>query len=492
MNKPNYRIVIDQSTSGTKLLLFIIENKNPKIIKRLDRKHEQIYPQSGWVEHNPVEIIDNVESLFDELFKITRLTEKDIKSISITNQRETVVVWDKTTGNPVYNALVWQCNRSINICRNLSENGKEDMIQEKTGLKLDTYFSAPKLKWLFTEKEWIKSLVRKDALGIGTIDAWLIWHLTNQKVYATDASNASRTLLYNIHKQEWDEELCNCFETPIRALPEVKSSNSFFGEYRGIPIIGVIADSQAALYGQGSTNIGDIKATLGTGCSVMMQIGSKIHWGDRTILKTVGWKINQQVFYTLEGIIRSCTDTLNWLSNELNLFNTIEEGSNLAFSLSDNEGVYFVPGQLGLGAPFWKPDANANFVGLSRSHTKAHMIRAGFESIVYQIKAVIDVMERTSGIKISELNVDGGASKNSKLMQMLSDVLDKKVIISNVEEMSALGALRLAVDITINNLEEKKGFLPQSKLANEYVTWFTHVMNTINQNNNMNKRRLRI
>lgn len=469
-----YRIVIDQSTSGTKLLLVRIEKQKLVILKRLDKSHRQIYPRSGWVEHDPVEIVDNVEILFNLLMEETKLKAEDIKSISITNQRETIVIWNKKTGKPIANALVWQCNRSVDICNQLISEGKELIVQEKTGLKLDTYFSAPKLKWLFQKDSNLEAILRNDELAVGTMDSWLIWNLTNREVFATEPSNASRTLLYNIHSEQWDEELCQLFDTPMKVLPQVRASNDTFGEYKGIPITGVMADSQAALYGQGLTASGNVKATLGTGCSIMMQIEDNLHWGNDTILKTIAWKINNQTSYALEGIIRSCTDTLNWLSNELDLFNTVEEGAEIAFSIPDSGGVFLIPAQLGLGAPFWKPEAKAGFVGLNRSSTKAHMIRAGFDSIVYQIKAVIDVIEETSNIKITELRVDGGASKNNDLMQLLADVLQRTIVLGSIEEMSGIGSLKLAASFTLLNTIKEK-YKPNEDLEEKYKNWISYV-----------------
>lgn len=470
MNKnKDYRVVIDQSTSGTKLLLVEINDRKPSIVKRVDKKHEQLYPQSGWVEHDPVEIVENVKTLFDQLMEETRIKKEQIVSISITNQRETIVVWDKNTGEPITNALVWQCNRSVDICNQLIAEKKEELIQEKTGLKVDTYFSAPKLKWLFENK--LNVLENRKNIAIGTIDTWLIWNLTGGSVFATEPSNASRTLLYNIHTEKWDEELCELFDTPIDALPEVKSSDDTFGEYKGIPIVGVLADSQAALYGQGSIHTGDTKATLGTGCSVMMQIGEHTDWGDNTVLKTIGWKKNSQVSYALEGIIRSCTDTLNWMSEQLGLFETVEEASEIAFSLDNSEGVYLIPAQLGLGAPFWKPEAKAGFVGLSRSHTKAHMIRAGFDTIAFQIKAVLDAMETSADTNITELKVDGGASKNKDLLQYLADVIQKRIVVSNIEEMSALGTLKMTAKLDIKS-EDPKVIEPKELKEKAYKEWF--------------------
>lgn len=478
MNKEmDYRVVIDQSTSGTKLLLVEISDQKPSIVKRVDKPHKQIYPQSGWVEHDPVEIVENVKNLFEQLMEETKVKKEQIASLSITNQRETIVVWDKKTGKPITNALVWQCNRSVEICNQLIAEEKEELIQEKTGLKVDTYFSAPKLKWLF---QYRKDLLDQNTnIAIGTMDTWLIWNLTNQKVFVTEPSNASRTLLYNIHTEKWDEELCKIFDTPIDALPEVKSSDATFGEYNGIPIVGVLADSQAALYGQGSIHTGDTKATLGTGCSVMMQIGEHTHWGNETVLKTIGWKKDKQVSYALEGIIRSCTDTLNWMSEQLGLFETVEEGSEVAFTLEDSDGVYLIPAQLGLGAPFWKPEAKAGFAGLSRSHTKAHMIRAGFDTIVFQIRAVLDAMEKSTETEITELKVDGGASKNEALLQLLADVLQKRIIVSDIEEMSAFGALKMAVELNIKS-KNPKIVEPKEEREEEYKEWFNHVTTYIN------------
>ncbi|GEL65931.1 FGGY-family carbohydrate kinase [Marinilactibacillus psychrotolerans] len=467
--KEDYRVIIDQSTSGTKLLLVSINEEGvPLIKKRIDRSHKQIYPQKGWVEHDPLEILENVKSLFSQLLDETVLQKEDIKSISLTNQRETIILWDKNTGKPLHNAMVWQCNRSLDICKQLINRGKEAIVQKKTGLKIDTYFSAPKLSWLFQSFPAIR---QDQNLAVGTMDSWLIWNLTNRKIFATDSSNASRTLLYNIHTESWDKELCELFDTPIESLPEVYSSDSQFGSFEGIPIVGVIADSQGALYGQGLTEKGDVKATLGTGCSVLMQIESDLDSGNETILKTIGWKTHNKTSYALEGIIRSCTDTLNWMSNELGLFETVSEGSEKAFSIPDSDGVYIVPAQLGLGAPFWEPEPNGAILGLGRNSTKNHIIRAGFDTIVYQIKAVIDVMEVTSQIEVKKINVDGGAIKNNHLMQLLADVLQKNIVLNTKEEMSALGALNLAVKLKTEN-EKPTIFYPTTDKSNDYKQWF--------------------
>ncbi len=470
-----YRIVIDQSTSKTKALLVRVSGGTIKIIERMDKSHRQIYPEPGWVEHNPIEIFENVKELINKILQSNNLKKENVLSLSIVNQRETIVIWDKETGEPIINALVWQCNRSEKICKSLIENGFEEIIQDNTGLKIDNYFSGPKIKWVFDNYD----LVEKSNIVIGTIDTWLIWNLTNREVFATEPSNASRTLLYNIHKQEWDKKLCEIFNVSKGMLPEILSSNSNFGFYEGIPIVGVMGDSQAALYGHKLTKRGDVKATLGTGCSILMNNGGNSEVENSTIIQTVAWKKNNKLSYALEGVIKSCTDTLNWLQNELNLFNTIGEGSKMAFSILDSEGVYLIPGQLGLAAPFWEANTKASFIGMTRSNTNEHLIRAAFDSMVFQIKAVIDEMEKETKIKIGSIKVDGGASKNNDLIQLMSDVLQKKIIIEEVEELSALGILMLSFDVDIDR-KHQQIFKPKTNKEHFYSDWLEHVKNYLN------------
>lgn len=466
----DYRIVVDQSTSGTKVLLVKTTGDNIKIINRVDKAHKQIYPNPGWVEHDPIEIIENVNELITKVLMISKVKESEILSLSIVNQRETVVIWDKKTGKPLMNALVWQCNRGGEICENLINDAQEEIIQSKTGLKIDTYFSGSKLKWFFTHH----NVENATDIAIGTMDSWLIWNLTNKEIFATEPSNASRTLLYNIHTQQWDEDLCKLFNTPITGLPEIRSTDASFGFYKGIPIIGVMGDSQAALYGQNLIKKGDVKATLGTGCSVLMHNGENHLIEGASILRTVAWRKNDETSYALEGIIRSCTDTLNWMSNELGFFSTVEEGSDMAFSIPDSGSVYLIPAQLGLATPFWKSDATASFVGMTRSSTKTQLIRAAFDSIAFQIKAVIDELEKNAETKIESIKVDGGASKNKELLQLIADTLQKKIITEEIEEMSALGVLLMSFDIN-RSQKNQKVFEPKKDNKNQYNEWLKNV-----------------
>lgn len=476
-----YKLVLDQSTSGTKLLLIGIEDNKADILRRMDRKHKQIFPQDGWVEHDPMEIVKNTKQLIAEMLEATKLSVQDIRSLSITNQRETIVAWNKRTGQPVSNALVWQCNRSNDICKQLIEAGREQEIQQKTGLKIDSYFSGPKIRWLFEKADEMRSLAASGELAIGTIDSWLIWNLTDGEVFATEPSNASRTLLYNIYENSWDDALCDIFLVPKNCLPEVRNSDDLYGTFSGIPIQGVMADSQAALYGQGCFNFGDVKITLGTGSSVLMQIKNEVTLKSDNILKTIAFTNKQKTDFAIEGIIRSCGDTLTWLGNELGFFETVEEGFKLAESVPDNGGVYLIPAQIGLAAPFWNSRPQAAFVGMNRSTTKAHLVRAGFESILYQIRAVIDELEVVSGINLLDISVDGGVTRNERLMQMLANVIKKNIRVSVVEELSAVGVLTLVTDVKLPKNGKVYRYLSDEQ-DEDYYTWLTYVRTILNAN----------
>ncbi|MGX6978105.1 FGGY-family carbohydrate kinase [Vagococcus elongatus] len=473
--KVKKKLVIDQSTSGTKLLLVEISG-DIRIIDRLDLPHKQIFPQQGWVEHDPKEIMSNVYLLLEQMLTKHTLLAADIESLSITNQRETIVCWDKLTGEPIYNAIVWQCNRSVSLCNQLIDAGLENLIQKKTGLKIDSYFSGSKVKWLMNSIPEMKKKVQQNRLAVGTMDSWLIWNLSNRQVFATEPSNASRTLFYNIYEMQWDQELCEIFDVPITCLPEVRNSSDNFGNYQGISVTGIMADSQSALYGQKCIHPGDTKATLGTGCSVMMQLGEDIKIQNDKVLTTIAWSEAGQTNYALEGIIRSFGDTLVWLRDSLGLIVDIEEAALEAFLQADSKGVYFIPAQLGLGAPFWQPEARARFVGMNRSTTKIDLIRASFDSMAFQIKAVIDEMELASGIKIAKIRVDGGATKNQELMQLLADLTQKSVVIGQAEELSALGVIRLVLtregyrlSETLTNEREIKP--TSSRYGGYYLKW---------------------
>lgn len=492
--KSNAIITIDQSTSGTKVLLI---NEDGLIKKRLSKSHKQIYLESSWVEHNPVEIYENVKMLLNTMYKNIR-EEYNVKVLSITNQRETTVIWDRKTGKPLYNAIVWQCRRTTRMCHTLIEKGYNDIVHEKTGLKIDPYFSATKIRWLFENVQAIKEHTNMNDILVGTIDSWLIWKLTNGKVHATDYTNASRTLLFNIYTLKWDDELLSVFNVPSSSLPEVRSSNDLFGSVqdsevvcKGIPISGVIGDSQAALFGQQCFERGMAKATYGTGTSVMIFTKDPIHLSNK-LINSIAWGIDGEVYYAAEGIINMTGDTINWLIDDLELFENVEEVTEKASELQWNEGVYLIPAFVGLSAPHWEPEARAEIVGLSRSSTKSHFARAALESIAYQVKDIFEVLEKNSELNVKKLIVDGGATGNEILMQFQSDILNMDVNVSSVEEVSGLGSSYLAgmgVGIWENVEDLKSNHIPtkdyQSKMIKEnrqtnYSGWKHALCNLIN------------
>ncbi|WP_239257076.1 FGGY-family carbohydrate kinase [Listeria ilorinensis] len=474
-----YQIAIDQSTSGTKVLLF----KEEQLVDRLDKKHRQYYPQKGWVEHDPEEISQNVRTLIAELLEKHSLEPQQIERLAITNQRETVVAWDKVTGKPLYKALVWQCNRTEAICETLRCGGHEARIKAITGLKIDPYFSAPKMKWLLENVAAVREAQETGRLAFGTMDAWLIFTLTQGENHLTDRTNACRTLLYDIDRNDWSEELLDLFGIRRAVLPEVQHSAADFGDYLGIPIQSVMADSEAALFGQGCQAFGEVKATLGTGCSVMMQVGTKRLPDDAAILSTIAWDeagVNQ---YALEGIIRSCGDTLVFLAEQLELFDDYGAACKKAFQLPDSGGVVLIPAQLGLGAPYWTTDVQAEILGLTREHTKWSIIRAGFASIAFQIKAVIQEMEWLSGQKIKRLHVDGGLTKQDPLMQFLADVLGAEVSMCDAEELSAIGVILIASGKVTKSTISKTYFPSENEeqALNEFKEWEASVKNSISK-----------
>lgn len=488
--KQQYILTIDQSTSGTKLLIIDAQGQ---VIVRKTVSHEQIYPQSGWVEHNPIEIYENIKKLIKEIIDEKVIPVDELKVLTITNQRETIVVWDKKTGNPVYNAIVWQCRRTTSICEDLKVNGYEDLIQEKTGLIIDPYFSAPKIKWILENVSGAKEGADKGELLLGTIDSWLIWKLTNGKVHATDVTNASRTLLYNIDNQNWDDKLLRVFNIPKVMLPEVKYSDDIYGTVEvdelssiKLPISGVIGDSQAALFGQQCFKRGLAKATFGTGTSVMIYTGV-LKKGKNGLVSTVAWGLNGEVSYAQEGIIHMTGDVIKWLKEDLGLINNLKEAESLAKSLPDNQGVYLIPAFVGLGAPYWSPESRAAIVGMNRNTKKKHIIRAALESIVYQVKDVIKLLQIETNIQLEELKVDGGATSNKFLMQYLASVLGIDVIVSNVEELSAKGSATIGglgvgiwdsideINIITQNNRVYKPVLPKDLTNKYYQEWKENV-----------------
>ncbi|WP_307847671.1 glycerol kinase GlpK [Metabacillus bambusae] len=491
MMTTDYILAIDQSTSGTKALLV---DSNGTITHKKSASHKQYYPQPGWVEHDPIEIYENVKFLINGIVESAAISTIELKVLAITNQRETIVVWDKETGLPVHNAIVWQCRRTSDMCKQLKEYGYESKIKSKTGLTLDPYFSASKVKWIMDNIDGVKERAGDGKLLLGTIDSWLIWKLTGGKVHATDYTNASRTLLFNIHSLEWDHELLELFTIPKSMLPEVKDSNDIFGETEDkeillskLPISGVIGDSQGALFGQKCFEKGMAKATYGTGTSVLMHTGEMVR-AENGLVTSIAWGINGEVSYALEGIIHSTGDTIKWLIEELELITDLSEVETFVRSLSDNQGVYFIPAFVGLGAPYWNSYARAAIMGMSRNTGKAHIVRAAVESIAYQVKDAIELMETESSINIKELKVDGGATANSFLMQFQADMLGANVIASNVSELSSMGSVYLAgLGIGIwNSLDEIRKLNLENELFEPMIAidlrneWYQGWKRTVN------------
>lgn len=453
-----YQIVLDQSTSGTKVLLL----EKGLILKRYDKKHQQFYPKNGWVEQDPLEIWGNVQELLLLVLEENQLTFSDIAYLSLTNQRETIVAWDKVSGKPLHHAIVWQCNRSHSICNALISDGKEQLINQKTGLKIDPYFSGSKIKWLYDEVPLIQEKSRKNELAIGTIDSWLIWNLTDHEVFATDASNACRTLLYNIHEMCWDEELVALFNAQKKDLPEIRNADDFFGKYQGIPIKGVMADSQAALFGESCLAVGDVKITMGTGCSILMQVNDQSMLRDDRILTTVAWETKTARNYALEGIIRSCGDAINWFSETISTVEQVSDWCDEALDYKEETRVQFIPALQGMGAPFWNNQLSATFFEIARETTKKELFRAVLESLIFQVKAVIDTMEEVATCKINKIYVDGGISKNHLLMEMMATLLNKEIIVSEIEEFSAMGVAKMANE-QLQSLTIKETYIQENK-----------------------------
>ncbi|KQX45408.1 MULTISPECIES: glycerol kinase GlpK [unclassified Paenibacillus] len=440
-------LAIDQSTSGTKALII---DRSGSIIARSTAEHKQSYPQSGWVEHDPLEIYNNVKKTAHHVMELAGIDANQLAGLTITNQRETAVVWDRTSGLPVYPAIVWQCQRTADRCAAYKAANMEEIVRAKTGLLLDPYFSATKWGWILEHAEGAEEKLGQGKLLAGTVDSWLLWKLTGGSVHATDFTNASRTSLFNIHTLEWDKELCEWFHIPSAILPEVKSSDEIFGYTQdpelfsaNIPISGIIGDSQAALFGNQCFDTGMAKATYGTGTSVLMNIGEKHDQLGNGLVTTIAWGMSGEITYALEAIIRTSGDTIKWVRDQLGLFSSFNEMEELIAQAPNNEGVYLVPAFVGLGAPYWDPYARAAITGMSRGTGKSHIIRAALESIAYQVKDAVELMQAESGIRLKELRADGGASDNTTLMQFQADVLERSVIKSEVAELSAMGSVYL-------------------------------------------------
>jgi glycerol kinase len=440
-------LALDQGTTSSRAIVF---NHDGEIVNVSQKSFEQIFPKPGWVEHDPNEIWSSQMSVTAEVIAKVGISGKEIAAIGITNQRETTIVWDRETSKPIYNAIVWQDRRTAKYCDALKAQGHGDKIKEKTGLVLDAYFSATKLKWILDNVEGAREKAEQGKLCFGTVDTWLIWKLTRGKMFMTDVSNASRTMMLNIHTLEWDQELLNLFDIPQSILPEIKQSSEVYGVTSTtlfstkIPIAGVAGDQQAALFGQLCIEPGMVKNTYGTGCFMLMNTGEKPVYSKNNLLTTIAWKINGKTTYALEGSVFVGGAAVQWLRDGAKMIDAAHEIEELAASVPDNGGVYFVPALTGLGAPYWDQYARGAIVGITRGTTNAHIARATLEGIAYQVYDLVKAMEADFEKKGTELRVDGGAVANNLLMQFQSDLFDFKVIRPKTLETTALGAAYLA------------------------------------------------
>ncbi len=438
-------LALDQSTSATKALLFELEGR---VLDRETLPHTQYYPQPGWVEHDAEEIYRNTLQVIRALLARNAARRDDLLCLSLTNQRETIVVFERGTGAPLHHAIVWQDRRGDPLCTRLAAQGYGEWVQQRTGLKIDTYFPASKLAWLFERDPSLYRRVESGEALIGTIDAYLVYRLTGGAVFATDHTNASRTLLYNIHTLGWDRELCDLFGVPLAALPEVRESSARYGETtcdgaldRPLPIAGVMGDSQAALFAERCFRPGMAKVTFGTGSSVLLNIGADVKLSRSGIVTTIGWVLDGRPAYAFEGIINFTGATIQWLRDQLKLIETAAETEALATAVADNHGVYFVPAFVGLSAPYWRADARAAIVGLTPGATRSHVVRAALESIAYQIRDVLGLMASEAGVPLAYVHADGGAVSNRFLMQFTADLTQYTLRASALPELSALGAV---------------------------------------------------
>ena len=440
-----YILALDQGTSSSRAIVFDHEGN---IRSTAQMEFTQYFPKPGWVEHNPMEIWSSEAAVIAEAITKMGINGKDIAGIGITNQRETTIVWDAETGEPVYNAIVWQDRRTSEFCDTLRD--KADFIREKTGLIIDAYFSGTKIRWILDNVPGAREKAEAGKLRFGTVDSWLVWQLTRGEVHVTDVSNASRTMLFNINTLEWDKELLELLDVPASMMPEVRSSSEVYGYTKTtifaheVPIGGIAGDQQAALFGQMCTEPGSVKNTYGTGCFLLMNTGEKPILSRNNLLTTVAWKIGDKVNYALEGSIFVGGSVVQWLRDGLGIIRSSSEIEGLASTVEDNGGVYFVPALTGMGAPYWDQYAHGTICGITRGTTAAHIARAALEGIAFQTMDIVGAMEKDAGVKLSELKVDGGASRNNLMMQFQADVLDTSVIRPMVTETTAMGACYLA------------------------------------------------
>lgn len=485
-------IALDQGTTSSRTVLF---NEKGKIDGISQQETKQIYPKHGWVEQDPIEIYQTQLQTFKDVIKKKKIDSSNIAAIGITNQRETTVIWNKKTGKPIYNAIVWQDVRTTDICKDLKKQGLDNYVKKNTGLVIDSYFSATKIKWILDNVTNARKQAENGELLFGTIDTWLLWNLTNGKVHATDYSNASRTMLYNIKTLQWDNKLLKILGIPKSMLPQVKASSYHYGNFTfdeiNIPITGIAGDQQAALFGQACFEIGDTKNTYGTGCFLLMNTGEKIQYSKNGLLTTIAWGINNKVYYALEGSVFIAGAAVQWLRDGLKIIDNAQETEFYANQIKEESSVYVVPAFSGLGAPYWDMDARGAIFGLTRDTGKNHLIKATLESIAYQSKDLINAMQDDSKVKLNSLKVDGGASANNYLMQFQADILDTNVERAEIIESTALGAAYLAgigiglwskEDILKNRKIDKK-FNPnmeKQKRDKLYKNWKKAIKRTMN------------
>ncbi|MFN4122787.1 MAG: glycerol kinase GlpK [Flavobacteriales bacterium] len=446
MSEKKYILAIDQGTTSSRAIIF---DKHLKAVGSAQEEFNQYFPRAGYVEQEPEEIWQSVVNVVSQAMYNARITKDEVICLGITNQRETTILWDKTNSKPVHRAIVWQSRQSASICEQWKSAGWEHLIKDKTGLVIDAYFSASKIKWIFDKFPELEAKAYKGEIAFGTVDSWLIWKLTNGAVHASDVSNASRTMLMNLKSCQWDSELLHMFQIPQQMLPEIKLNTDHFGICKiagleGIPIMGVAGDQQSALFGQLCFESGQAKNTYGTGCFMLMNTGDQIIQSQFGLLSTVAWKTNHQTCYALEGSVFAAGSAIQWLRDSLGIINHSNETEAIATSIDDSDGVFFVPALTGLGTPYWKSEAKGIISGLSRGTGKAHIVRAALESMAFQSAEVFDIMQRESGLSLQSLGVDGGASDNNFVMQFQSDLLQCEVIRPVNRETTAIGAAMMA------------------------------------------------
>lgn len=485
MNR-EYVMALDQGTTSSRAILF---DKKGDIIATAQKEFKQYYPKPGWVEHDPMEIWGTQSGVIREVMDKAAIRPEQIASIGITNQRETTVIWEKDSGRPIYNAIVWQCRRTAGICNDIKDRGLSDYIKNNTGLIVDAYFSATKIKWILDNVDGAREKAEEGKLLFGTIDTWLIWNLTKGQVHATDYSNASRTMIYNIHSLEWDDFLLKELDIPKSLLPEVKPSSYLYGytdaqDFRGkIPITGVAGDQQAALFGQACFYEGMAKNTYGTGCFMLMNTGEKAIKSNKGLLTTIAWGIDDKIYYALEGSIFVAGAVVQWLRDEMKIIRSADETEYLASKVPDTNGVYLVPAFVGIGAPYWDMYARGTIVGITRGTKVEHIVRASLEAIAYETRDVLEAMEEDSGIDLMALKVDGGAVVNNFLMQFQADILNVDVERPVTKETTALGVAYLSglkvgywknLDDIVDNWKVDRVFSPNmDDLTREklYIKW---------------------